>query len=768
MTPRSDTHRPNLGFSKIESPPSKMPQTKQRPQLEVKTGQADVKNTSSASVRSTFTVSRPGSAAETKSEGSDFEKSKLEEKITQKLDAFKDLELDQIKSLVSQVSNTVDPNFFAQLIKSKAKDVQSSTSSPNQTVSDLLPSFLEITNVVDKTKVIQPTTEETSRSSIEDMVKARDQKIALSKVNKTHSGSKIPKMASGSKLPKPAASTSNSLVKKKQNPVRGQRFSSPIKQESLPKSDGLQTQTVKKTCLFNEKENLMGQSRQRANSASRQPLTTQNAKNESEEKGPFKKPEVPKVTLTHPTPPVPPKTSMQQKRVFPLETDRAIVNWLAVNIGRSEEQLVVLRNTQKVEVRVNLMIRESEDFKIGLASNQSVVIPPMSTHDVAVTFSPSRLGFCRGKLVLKPQGQSQNGSTSSSIKATVLLQGHGGCSKVEVKGFGDYISGRRSLNLGRLTTKVKVNHSLAFTNSGNGVAFVKLHGFRDPDCRLRTTFITFSPSHQFVVPPGQTKAVVMTFDPDHEEVGIEVDRTGDTFLGTVAMFTGPEIARQVMMKARTLPGAARLSSSASLLGLDFTETFDSLEEVNFDGKVTERDVRHFYEKTTKELVELTGVRVGSTHASDIGGQKFNQLTVEDTLSETRFNCTVDASLLTSPPKVVEVVKPKPVHAAKPVLVKSKTVYLDSEEIAVPRTAVGGRSIAKISLKNRSAVPGKFGVKLESRHFRCKHTQVTVQPGSYLNIPVYYEPLTSGIHQCLVLFECEDGKNRNLTAKIVSK
>ena len=121
------------------------------------------------------------------------------------------------------------------------------------------------------------------------------------------------------------------------------------------------------------------------------------------------------------------------------------------------------------------------------------------------------------------------------------------------------------------------------------------------------------------------------------------------------------------------------------------------------------------------------------------------------------------------PKQVEVVRPKPVQA-KPVLgsVKSKTIYLDSEEIFVPQTAVGGRSVAKISLKNRSGIPGRYRIRLDSRNFRCKHSQVTVQPGSYLNIPVYYEPLTSGSHKCFAHFESEDGKSKNLTATIISK
>ena len=162
--------------------------------------------------------------------------------------------------------------------------------------------------------------------------------------------------------------------------------------------------------------------------------------------------------------------------------------------------------------------------------------------------------------------------------------------------------------------------TLQFVNRGDFTAFVKVV----PDCgpcggdpRLEV-----SQPGELVVPRGEVR-----------EVEVTALAGGG---GGLAVFLGPEVARQVMRRARKLPGAVRLSDDPALLGEDMAavvageECLGELEE--WRGRaVTCQDVRHFYQLTAKSLVRVTAP--ASPH-------EFGQLTVEETLSETRLEQSV--------------------------------------------------------------------------------------------------------------------------------
>ena len=91
----------------------------------------------------------------------------------------------------------------------------------------------------------------------------------------------------------------------------------------------------------------------------------------------------------------------------------------------------------------------------------------------------------------------------------------------------------------------------------------------------------------------------------------------------------------MLRRSRQLPGAARLSGSPALLGVNFDNPFVGEESLGPadkfpTGQLSQQDVRHFYNKTVKQLINVTAL----THAA---AGSFGALNIEETLSESRMN-----------------------------------------------------------------------------------------------------------------------------------
>ena len=91
----------------------------------------------------------------------------------------------------------------------------------------------------------------------------------------------------------------------------------------------------------------------------------------------------------------------------------------------------------------------------------------------------------------------------------------------------------------------------------------------------------------------------------------------------------------MLRRSRQLPGAARLSGSPALLGVNFDNPFVGEESLGPadkfpTGQLSQQDVRHFYNKTVKQLINVTAL----THAA---AGSFDALNIEETLSESRMN-----------------------------------------------------------------------------------------------------------------------------------
>jgi len=311
--------------------------------------------------------------------------------------------------------------------------------------------------------------------------------------------------------------------------------------------------------------------------------------------------------------------SSQLPTVFPVESDRSLINFFCVGVGQSEQQQVALRNSTPDPVVLNLIIRETESFSFsGNINTFQLALEAHQTTDVSLFYCPKKLGKDSGKLVLKPQGKKLGGK---SFKASIALNGVAGDSNI-------VINGVEKLDENNYSLCINDNYDqslISFTNTGTMAGFVKiLMTSATSNCLdLSTT--------AFILAPASKKTVNLSLIGNHESSSLQL-----------SILHGAELARLVMKKARKLPGGARLCDNSSMMGFNFNEeiageSIDSMQQ-EFSGQLTAVDVKAFFRKTIKSTLTLQVPHKPTT---------FDQLSVEETLSETRIDQSIALPLHTT-------------------------------------------------------------------------------------------------------------------------
>ena len=329
---------------------------------------------------------------------------------------------------------------------------------------------------------------------------------------------------------------------------------------------------------------------------------------------------------------------------FPVESDRFRVNFFCVAAGSVESQAITLRNATTGLITLSLIIRDTTSFLLegGLTTRQ-LQLQPRQTQDVQVTFSPRRAGTEQGKLVLKPQGVAAGGK---SYKASIALCGVAGQVDISMEGLSQLGEDQFQLSFQEGVPKKTVT----FSNSGQCAGFVKIIS----DSSIARSLDISATA--FILGAGQSKKVHISHFGDF---GAEAQPVQLTVL------QGPELTRLVMKKARKLAGGPTHCDTPAALGFNYTEEFpgesqSGLEEELKGLQLTALDVKHFFKKTTKK---------GLSVLFPSKPVEFNQLCVEETLSETRIDQsialplpslqpapasppTTDASIKVSPERLV--------------------------------------------------------------------------------------------------------------------
>ena len=306
--------------------------------------------------------------------------------------------------------------------------------------------------------------------------------------------------------------------------------------------------------------------------------------------------------------------------VFPVESDRSLVNFFCVEVGSSEQQTVALRNSTQETILLSLIIRETDCFKFeDRSQTRQLTLEPQQTREVSVLYSPVKNGIKdMGKLVLKPQGIKLGGK---SFKASIALTGLVGASNIIVSGIENHGKENHSVTF----SEGESTKTFVVTNQGSVRGFVKILASGSSSNYLDVTPTTF------LLNPGVQKPIRISLAGDTDGAPLEL-----------TMFHGPEVLRQIVKTARKLSGAARLVESFSIPGFNPMEeipgeTKDDIKEL--DGKLAAIDVKQFFKKISGEKISI---KVPMKTLAE-----FDQLSVEETLSETRIDQSIALPLHTT-------------------------------------------------------------------------------------------------------------------------
>ena len=500
---------------------------------------------------------------------------------------------------------------------------------------------------------------------------------------------------------------------------------------------------------------------------------------------------------------------------FPLEADKTFLAWLAVGTGRTEERSVNINNPTDQAVDFRLIIRDSVEFSFKLgrrrtlnsvtdsaeleptpaSTNQPInssnvieaVLQAHETKCVIVQFTPSKNRENRGKLVIKPK--------TLKNKATIILFGNVGIPKIVFDDSFGLTAGHSpnhiTMFMGILSNQQETTKLTQISNNGDAVAYVRLQPFADTDCRIKcqdklTDPITVDPK-AFILKPGCFQTIKICAQPCDGIFEGEY-----CAVGGMLIFSGPDICRQAHLasKKNKIKEGTTLRKQILVHGVDFDTPFLGENEAEYiRGKLNmhwEDQESEFESKMTTTLVKIVGVK---------SKLQFHQLQVEDTLSESRINCTVVersrfGSIADNPdlpavqiydtiPEEKEVEMPNPKHHRKsdgrqneqnesnkctvssnkkedPHTGNPKGVAIKYPKLFFPPTKVGTQRTEKLVIENRNENAISLMIDPIEVPFSSSHAKIDVKSKSFLKVPIQYGPTNVGKHKVKITMKSETG------------
>lgn len=388
-----------------------------------------------------------------------------------------------------------------------------------------------------------------------------------------------------------------------------------------------------------------------------------------------------------------PNSAPRIPTVFPVESDRSHLNFLNVGLQEVAEQGVTLRNPTEETVTLTLIVRESPEFFIaspnGPTQSSSCRLDPLGTQDIRVLFKPSSVRMTKAKLVLKPQGRSVDGK---NFKATISLCGYPGDADVNI-----LAEGLTSIKQNSYKLNIRGQYaSLDFQNNGNAPGFVKIlcKGVSKTECK---------PS-QFIIAAGRKKTVSLS-------LSIPQGRN------TLQIFSGPELCRQVLKSAGDISSLSSLIENHDLLDIDFTSPFEGEGSESCPSQVTSLDVLQFFNKSSKFSVNLA-----SNHNFE-EVRKFEGLSIEDTLSETRIDQSIALPIRSSHQVLNFRGHPQPARVHSPPVREETQLQLHPPQVSLAR---GDECIVR--LLNQGAASCHWDLSWPGQHLDISPSSGSLSPG----------------------------------------
>ena len=498
---------------------------------------------------------------------------------------------------------------------------------------------------------------------------------------------------------------------------------------------------------------------------------------------------------------------------FPVEIDKANITWLAVESNKTEDKLVSIRNLTDQQLELRLIIRDSNQFifkkermmqqnPYTINSNTTSVQPNNDqnvmdailqgneTKDIVIQFRPtsSAVRQVRGKLVIKPR--RMNGK---SLKASVPLCGYIGSPKIEFddsfKTTVGHIPNHITTFIGTLSNNTETTKDTIVYNKGDVSAFIRIQAFADMDCRVAcgndvTDPIRVEPN-AFILNPDSCQKITIHILPDHR-----LSNGHHTVVGSMLIISGPEICRQALRRQRQPTTNKYFRRRHLVRGVDFDVPFNGENELMakdgiFGDLLTGDEQSDFEMKITTTSVNVVGLKSKG---------QFVSLQVEDTLSESRINCTIlggspfDSAVdrvkqsvqnydtireeeeIEIPPKksfattdksskMNYSIKQMPNSGSKTPNRSAATenLKLKSNKLFFPPVKVGTSGVEKLIIENRENKNIAISIQTISKPFETSQMEFVVKSKSYLKLPITYSPDDVGKHRGKVLLMSDCGK-----------
>ena len=507
---------------------------------------------------------------------------------------------------------------------------------------------------------------------------------------------------------------------------------------------------------------------------------------------------------------------------FPLAVDKTCLSWLAVGSDKTEEKVATLQNLTNQAIDIRLIIRECAEFTFkkdaliknipNMLNNQqqtSAKTPPINdlfaidavlqaneTKGVIVQFTPTTncgFGQKRGKLVIKPRGQTGG----KQMKASIPLFAHVGMPKIVFDDSFGAMTGNLSNHIttfmGTLSGHIETTKETHIYNRGDVPAFVRLQAFADVDCRILsgepTDPIRIEP-RAFVLDPGCNETIRIYVRPCNGFMEGQ-----HVVAGSLMIFSGPEICRQSLIALKsTSHGTTRSDKHFFGHGVDFNLPFKGENDAQntqgkFRGQLTGDEESEFQTKMTVTTVKVVGFKSKTP---------FVRLQVEETLSESRINCTVldgspfgssvaNASLLPAvqnydaiteeeevnmPPTQVQgkanIQKHcKVASATSPNVASNKMspnkksfkadLTIKNSKLFFPPVKIGKTGVEKVVVENRSENMISVSIQSISHPFKTNTIQFEVKPKSFLKLPIIYAPESIGKQRGKLFLKSDCGR-----------
>ncbi|XP_015276423.1 PREDICTED: centrosomal protein of 192 kDa-like [Gekko japonicus] len=241
-----------------------------------------------------------------------------------------------------------------------------------------------------------------------------------------------------------------------------------------------------------------------------------------------------------------PVTQMcHNSEVPPILANKQLVAWGGVQLGRTAQQKLILRNdSQTTTQQLRLLIRgqDQDCFQIKFGDHVyrdcEIKIQPKHDYGVSLIFTPSRLACMLAKLEMKQLGFPMR----QGIKFTIPLYGYGGKSSVILENVKKHCN-RYMVELTELSPGKISQVSFFLRNTGCRAAYVKALCFRDfceriiMDPHMLRVF-----PEKFVLKEGEQQKVTVTCN------STESEHNNASMLSTICFFYGDEISRQQYLR----------------------------------------------------------------------------------------------------------------------------------------------------------------------------------------------------------------------------